>query len=97
MLISEHLELCYDDVLLKPSYSQVLPSEVSLKSKISKNTTLDIPLVTSAMDTVTHGPMAIAIAKLGGMGIIHKNYTPEEQAEQVKVVKAENYYSIFAK
>ncbi len=83
--------LTYDDVLLIPAYSEVLPKEVVLKTKFSRNIELNVPFVTAAMDTVTEGAMAIAIAREGGIGVIHKNMTIEEQARQVEIVKrAEN-------
>ena len=83
--------LTYDDVLLVPAYSEVLPREVSLSTKFSRNIELRIPFVTAAMDTVTEAPMAIAIAREGGIGVIHKNMSIEEQARQVAIVKrAEN-------
>lgn len=83
--------LTYDDVLLIPAYSEVLPREVSLATKFSRNIELKIPFVTAAMDTVTEAPMAIAIAREGGIGVIHKNMSIEEQARQVAIVKrAEN-------
>ena len=83
--------LTYDDVLLVPAYSEVLPREVSLTTKFSRNIELRIPFVTAAMDTVTEAPMAIAIAREGGIGVIHKNMSIEEQARQVAIVKrAEN-------
>jgi IMP dehydrogenase len=83
--------LTYDDVLLIPAYSEVLPKEVELKTKFSRNIELNIPFVTAAMDTVTEASMAIAIAREGGIGVIHKNMSIEEQARQVAIVKrAEN-------
>ena len=83
--------LTYDDVLLIPGYSEVLPREVSLSTKFSRNIELKVPFVTAAMDTVTEAPMAIAIAREGGIGVIHKNMSIEEQARQVAIVKrAEN-------
>ena len=83
--------LTYDDVLLIPAYSEVLPKGVELKTKVSRNSELNIPFVTAAMDTVTESAMAIAIAREGGIGVIHKNMTIEEQARQVAIVKrAEN-------
>lgn len=83
--------LTYDDVLLIPAYSEVLPRTVSLETKFSRNITLKIPFVTAAMDTVTEAEMAIAIAREGGIGVIHKNMSIEEQARQVAIVKrAEN-------
>ena len=83
--------LTYDDVLLIPAYSEILPKGVELKTKFSHNIELNIPFVTAAMDTVTESSMAIAIAREGGIGVIHKNMTIEEQARQVAIVKrAEN-------
>ena len=83
--------LTFDDVLLIPAYSEVLPKEVTLKTRFSRNIELNIPFVTAAMDTVTESSMAIAIAREGGIGVIHKNMTIEEQARQVAIVKrAEN-------
>ena len=83
--------LTYDDVLLIPAYSEVLPRTVELSTKFSKNIELKIPFVTAAMDTVTEAKMAIAIAREGGIGVIHKNMSIKEQAKQVATVKrAEN-------
>ena len=83
--------LTYDDVLLIPAYSEVLPRTVDLSTKFSKNIELKIPFVTAAMATVTEAKMAIAIAREGGIGVIHKNMSIEEQARQVAIVKrAEN-------
>lgn len=83
--------LTFDDVLLIPAYSEVLPREVSLVTKFSRNIVLNTPIISAAMDTVTEARMAIAIAREGGMGVIHKNMSIEEQARQVEVVKrAEN-------
>ncbi len=83
--------LTFDDVLLIPAYSEVLPKSVELKTKFSRHISLNIPFVTAAMDTVTEAPMAIAIAREGGIGVIHKNMSIEEQARQVSIVKrAEN-------
>ncbi len=83
--------LTYDDVLLIPAYSEVLPKTVDLSTKFSRNIDLKIPFVTAAMDTVTEAQMAIAIAREGGIGVIHKNMSIEEQARQVAIVKrAEN-------
>lgn len=83
--------LTYDDVLLIPAYSEVLPRTVDLRTRFSRNIELNIPYVSAAMDTVTESTMAIAIAREGGIGVIHKNMTIEEQARQVAIVKrAEN-------
>ncbi len=83
--------LTYDDVLLAPAYSEVLPREVSTNTKFSRNIPLNIPIVSAAMDTVTESPMAIAMAREGGIGVIHKNMSVEDQAAHVKQVKrAEN-------
>jgi len=79
--------LTFDDVRLKSGYSEVMPDEVNLESKFSRNISLKIPIVSAAMDTVTEHKMAIEIAKLGGLGIIHKNLTPEKQAQEVCKVK----------
>ena len=83
--------LTYDDVLLIPAYSEVLPRTVQLGTRFSRNIDLNIPFVSAAMDTVTESTMAIAIAREGGIGVIHKNMSIEEQARQVAIVKrAEN-------
>ena len=79
--------LTYDDVLLVPSYSDVLPRDVSIKSKFSKNIDLNIPISSAAMDTVTQSSMGIAIAREGGIGVLHKNMSIQEQAEEVRSVK----------
>ena len=79
--------LTYDDVLLVPAYSQVLPREVDISTKLTRDITINAPLVSAAMDTVTEKQLAIAIARQGGIGIIHKNMTIEEQADQVRSVK----------
>jgi IMP dehydrogenase len=83
--------LTFDDVLLIPAYSNVLPREVNLKTRITRHIELNIPFVTAAMDTVTESKMAIAIAREGGIGVIHKNMSIEDQAREVAIVKrAEN-------
>ncbi len=83
--------LTFDDVLLIPAYSEVLPNSVDLTTKFSRNINLNVPLVSAAMDTVTEAQLAIAIAREGGIGVIHKNMSIEEQARQVHMVKrAEN-------
>ena len=83
--------LTFDDVLLIPAFSEVLPKTVELKTRFSRNISLNVPFVTAAMDTVTESAMAIAIAREGGIGVIHKNMSIEDQARQVAIVKrAEN-------
>ena len=79
--------LTYDDVLLVPRYSEVLPRDVSIISRFSRNISLNIPIVSAAMDTVTESNMAIAMAREGGIGVIHKNMTIKEQVENIRKVK----------
>ena len=79
--------LTYEDVLLVPAYSKILPSDVSLQTKFSMNINLNVPIVSAAMDTVTESKMAIAIASEGGIGVIHKNMSIEDQANEVRLVK----------
>ena len=79
--------LTFDDVLLVPQASSILPHEVSLKTKTTKNLELNVPILSAAMDTVTEAELAIAIAREGGIGFIHKNMTIERQAEEVERVK----------
>ena len=79
--------LTYDDVLLIPAYSEVLPREVSIKTKFTKNIELNVPIASAAMDTVTESAMAIAIAREGGIGVLHKNMTITQQATEVRKVK----------
>ena len=81
----------FDDLLLVPAYSEVLPRDVDLSTKFSRNITLNTPMISAAMDTVTETNMAIAVAREGGIGVIHKNMSIENQAKQVRAVKrAEN-------
>ena len=79
--------LTFDDVLLVPSYSEVIPSETNVQTKLTKNISLNIPLVSASMDTVTESKLAIAIALKGGIGIVHKNMTISEQSEEIRRVK----------
>jgi len=85
--LKEGLALTFDDVRLKTGHSEVMPDNVNLESKFSKNIGLKIPIVSAAMDTVTEYKLAIELAKLGGIGVIHRNLSPEEQASQVSKVK----------
>src|SRR5881394_3875008 len=79
--------LTFDDVLLKPGLSDLLPSDADIRSRITRDIPLNIPIVASAMDTVTEAKMAIAMAQAGGLGVIHRNLDPEQQASQVRQVK----------
>ncbi len=79
--------LTFDDVTLVPAYSDILPRDVNLKTRLTRDLALNIPLVSAAMDTVTEARLAIALAQEGGIGIVHKNMSPERQAEQVRIVK----------
>ncbi len=79
--------LTYDDVLLVPAYSEILPREVNIQSKFTRNIALNVPIVSAAMDTVTESKMAIAMAREGGIGVLHKNMTIEQQAMKVRKVK----------
>jgi IMP dehydrogenase len=87
MLLEPKEALTFDDILLEPSYSSILPSEVDVGTRLTKKITLNIPLISAAMDTVTESDMAMALARQGGMGIIHRNLTPEAQALEVDRVK----------
>jgi len=82
-----HKALTFDDVLLVPAFSNILPKDTSLKTRLTRNIALNIPLLSAAMDTVTESRLAIAMAQEGGIGIIHKNLTPKEQAREVARVK----------
>ena len=79
--------LTYDDVLLVPAFSEVLPRDVDIRTHLTKNIVLNIPMLSAAMDTVTEAGLAIALAREGGLGILHKNMSIERQAEQVRKVK----------
>src|SRR6202045_1518419 len=79
--------LTFDDVLLRPGLSELLPSDADIRTRITREISLNIPIVASAMDTVTEAKMAIAMAQAGGLGVIHRNLEPEEQATQVRQVK----------
>src|SRR3954466_7028902 len=79
--------LTFDDVLLVPAFSEILPAEADTRTRFSRNIELNIPLCSSAMDTVTEASLAIALAQQGGIGVIHKNFTVEQQAEEVDKVK----------
>ena len=79
--------ITFDDVLLVPGYSKVIPNQVNLETRLTKNVKLNIPMMSAGMDTVTEHRMAIAMARQGGIGIIHKNMSIEEQAQQVDMVK----------
>ena len=86
MLRVDQEALTFDDVLLLPGYSEVVATDVSLQTRLTREIALNIPLVSAAMDTVTEARLAITMAQEGGIGIIHKNLTPAEQAEHVKMV-----------
>ncbi len=79
--------LTFDDLLVVPAYSEVLPREVDISTRLTRNLRINVPLISAAMDTVTEYRMAIAMARHGGIGIIHKNMTIAQQAEQVRRVK----------
>ena len=85
--LSSKTALTYDDVLLKPGYSEILPADAILKSRFSKNIELNVPIVSAAMDTVTEGRAAIVLAQQGGIGVVHKNLDPIQQAKEVEKVK----------
>src|SRR5712671_3624065 len=79
--------LTFDDVLLRPGLSEVMPSDADIRTRITREIPLNIPIIASAMDTVTEAKMAIAMAQAGGLGVIHRNLEPDEQAAQVRQVK----------
>src|SRR4051812_40754106 len=79
--------LTFDDVLLVPAYSEILPRDVTIKTRLTRDITLNVPMLSAAMDTVTEASLAIALAREGGIGILHKNMTIEKQADQVRKVK----------
>src|SRR5919205_3205641 len=79
--------LTFDDVLLRPGHSEVLPSETDVRSRVTRTIALNIPILSSAMDTVTEARLAIAMAQAGGIGVIHRNLDPDQQADQVRQVK----------
>src|SRR4029079_1960289 len=88
MLTEKMIEaLTFDDVLLVPAYSEILPSETDTTTRLTRNVSLNIPVISAAMDTVTESPMAIAIAQQGGIGVIHKNLSIEAQRDEVDKVK----------
>ncbi|MFM9849293.1 MAG: IMP dehydrogenase [Hyphomicrobiaceae bacterium] len=86
-IIETNLGLTFDDVLLVPASSEILPGETDVASRVTKEISVRIPILSSAMDTVTEGKLAIAVAQAGGIGVIHRNLTPEQQADQVAQVK----------
>ena len=79
--------LTFDDVLLEPAESAVMPGQVNTQTKFTREISLNIPIVSAAMDTVTESRLAIAMAQAGGLGVLHRNLTPEDQADQVREVK----------
>jgi IMP dehydrogenase len=82
-----HLALTFDDVLLTPGHSEVMPSETDTRTRLTRRIELNIPFLSSAMDTVTEARLAIAMAQAGGIGVVHRNLSPEAQAEEVRQVK----------
>ena len=86
--ITGEMALTFDDVLLQPARSDILPTQTDIRTRVTKDIELNLPILSSAMDTVTESAMAIAMAQAGGLGVIHKNLTPEQQAEQVRQVKS---------
>src|SRR4029079_2490435 len=81
------LALTFDDVLLQPGHSEVMPGETDIRTRIATDIDLNVPILSAAMDTVTEARLAIAMAQAGGIGVIHRNFSPAEQAEQVRQVK----------
>ena len=79
--------LTFDDVLLQPGHSEVMPGQTDIRTRIAQDIELNLPIISSAMDTVTESRLAIAMAQAGGLGVIHRNLTPELQAEEVRQVK----------
>src|SRR5437588_8260847 len=79
--------LTFDDVLLVPAYSEILPRDVNIKTRVTRDISLNVPMLSAAMDTVTEASLAIALAREGGLGILHKNMSIENQAAQVRKVK----------
>ena len=88
-MLTENLmeALTFDDVLLMPAYSEILPAETDTTTRLTRNVNINIPVVSAAMDTVTEAPMAIAIAQQGGIGVIHKNLSIDAQRDEVDKVK----------
>ena len=82
--------LTFDDVLIKPGLSEVLPADVDIRSRVTRSIPVNIPIIASAMDTVTEAQMAIAMAQAGGIGVLHRNMEPDVQAAQVRQVKNSN-------
>ncbi len=79
--------LTFDDVLLRPGHSEIMPTAVDVRSRLTRSISLNLPIISSAMDTVTEARLAIAMAQAGGIGVIHRNLEPDEQAEEVRKVK----------
>ena len=86
-LFDNHQALTFDDMLIVPGYSEILPSETDVRAKLTPTIQLNIPLISAAMDTVTEARLAIALAREGGIGIVHRNLSPEVQASEVDKVK----------
>ena len=86
-IIRQTTGLTFDDVLLQPGLSNVLPSEADVTAHLTRSIMLNIPVISAAMDTVTEGPLAIAMAQAGGLGVIHRNLEPEVQAQHIRQVK----------